>query len=145
MNYKYDCIDELKNYRYRVQSLESLPDEIKFCSEQMDGIHSAATDAIPVKGGGSTREERLVNAIVRKGNLEETLKTVKWKISRVEKGLSLLTDEQRRILELFYMRREWGYKERLCKELNISMSELYRRKDEALRQYALCRYGMTEN
>ena len=144
VNWKYHCIDELKCHRYKVHSLETLPEDISRCKDQMDGIRSATSDSTPVKGGGCGREDYLINAIAKKDSLTVTLKDVKYDVEAVEKALELLTDEQRRILELFFIRREWGYKERLCNELNISLSELYRRKDEALRLYALSRYGMTE-
>ena len=62
----------------------------------------------------------------------------------MDRGLSILTDQQRRILEVAVMRREYNAIDRLCDELHISRSELYRRMDEALKRYAICRYGVTE-
>ena len=60
------------------------------------------------------------------------------------KALAERGDLQRRILELFYIRREYGYIQRLCQEFNESERQIYYDKDEALRRYALCRYGLTE-
>ena len=122
IDYKRICIDELKCHSYKLRSLESLPEEIRRYNEQMDGI----------------------NAISRRDALSANLAVVKWQTSQVEKGLACLTDKQRRILELFYIRREYGYIQRLCQEFNESERQIYYDKDEALRRYALCRYGLTE-
>lgn len=144
IDYKRICIDELKCHGYKLRSLESLPEEIRRYNEQMDGIRSATSDATPVKGGGCGREDHLINAISRRDALSANLAVVKWQTSQVEKGLACLTGKQRRILELFYIRREYGYIQRLCQEFNESEREVYRDKDEALMKYALCRYGLTE-
>jgi hypothetical protein len=144
IDYKRICIDELKCHSYKLRSLESLPEEIRRYNEQMDGIRSATSDATPVKGGGCGREDHLINAISRRDALSANLAVVKWQTSQVEKGLACLTEKQRRILELFYIRREYGYIQRLCHEFNESERQIYYDKDEALRRYALCRYGLTE-
>lgn len=86
----------------------------------------------------------MINAISRRDALSANLAVVKWQTSQVEKGLACLTGKQRRILELFYIRREYGYIQRLCQEFNESERQIYYDKDEALRRYALCRYGLTE-
>lgn len=144
IDYKRICIDELKCYSYKLRSLESLTEEIRLYNEQMDGIRSATSDATPVKGGGCGREDHLINVISRRDALSANLAIVKWQTSQVEKGLACLTEKQRRILELFYIRREYGYIQRLCQEFNESERQIYYDKDEALRRYALCRYGLTE-
>lgn len=51
----------------------------------------------------------MINAISRRDALSANLAVVKWQTSQVEKGLACLTGKQRRILELFYIRREYGY------------------------------------
>ena len=144
IDYKRICIDELKGHSYKLRSLESLTEEIHHYNEQMDGIRSATSDATPVKGGGCGREDHLINTISRRDALSANLAIVKWQISQVEKGLACLTEKQRRILEVFYIRREYGYIQRLCHEFNESERQIYYDKDEALRRYALCRYGLTE-
>ena len=100
--------------------------------------------ATPVQGGSSTAEERLINAICSRDTLKLNLALVKWQVKQMDRGLSVLTDQQRRILEVKTMRRESGAAERLCDELHISRAELYRREDEAMARYAICRYGVTE-
>ena len=47
-------------------------------------------------------------------------------------------------MELFYITRGKKSVERLCEELFVSKTELYRRKDEALRKFTMCSYGVVE-
>ena len=56
----------------------------------------------------------------------------KW-IKRVENGLSVLDEEERKILERFYIKPERGAAERLSMDLGIDVKTVYHRKDRALR------------
>jgi hypothetical protein len=144
IDYKKICRWELGRYYEKMQSISSLTEEIKRCSDRLDGLGSPMKGATPVQGGSSTAEERLINAICSRDTLKLNLALVKWQVKQMDRGLSVLTDQQRRILEVKTMRRESGAAERLCDELHISRAELYRREDEAMARYAICRYGVTE-
>nr|DAF75774.1 MAG TPA: Protein of unknown function (DUF722) [Caudoviricetes sp.] len=144
IDYKKICKWELGRYYEKRLAIDSLQDEIDTLNARMEGIRSPARDATPVQGGSSTAEERIINAICNRDNLTVNHKLVKWQVRQMDRGLSILTEQQRRILEVAVMRREYNAIDRLCEELHISKSELYRREDEALRRYTICRYGMTE-
>ncbi len=144
VSFKYICVGELRDYYAKLQSLDSLAEEVRECTERMDGIRSATSDATPVKGGSSGRLEHLIDSVANKEMYERNLEIAQWQVRRVEKGLNGLSAKQRRILDLFYMRREYGYIQRLCQEFNESERQIYYDKDEALRRYAICRYGLTE-
>ena len=65
-------------------------------------------------------------------------------VSKVERGLSALSDEDRLILDRFYINPAKGNVDRLCGELHLEKSTVYDRKDKALRRYTLARYGCVE-
>lgn len=144
MDYKRIAMSELRDYNAKVEAIQSLTDKIRSLNEQLDGIRSATSDGTPVQGGGNRREENLCNNISMRDNLVMNLAIVKRQVKGIEIGLSSLTEKQRRILELFYIRREYGYIQRLCREYNESEREIYRDKDDALRQYTVSRYGVVE-
>lgn len=144
IDYKKACKWELGRYYEKLQAIDSLQDEIDMLSARMEGIRSPARDATPVQGGSSTAEDRIVNAIYNMDNLKVRHELVKWQVRQMDRGLSILTDQQRRILEVAVMRREYNAIDRLCDELHISRSELYRRMDEAIKRYTICRHGVTE-
>ena len=143
-DYKKVCKWELGRYYEKLMAIDSLQDEIDMLNARMEGIRSPKMDATPVQGGSSTAEDRIINAICNRDNPTVNHELVKWQVRQMDRGLSILTDQQRRILEVAVMRREYNAIDRLCDELHISRSELYRRMDEALKRYAICRYGVTE-
>jgi ArpU family phage transcriptional regulator len=134
----------LRDYEKRREALFNIPEQIKMLEEQFTAIRSATTDATPVQGGSDNRrEEMLINNIERRKELEFNLKIVIREVALTEKGLKVLTDEERRIIELFYIEKSRNSVERICEELLISPAGFYRRKDEALRKFTIAVYGIT--
>ena len=86
----------------------------------------------------------MINTILKKDKVKKNLKIVEGQVAQIEKALEGLTPKQRRILELFYIRRESGYIQRLCEEFHECERQIYYDKDEALRQYTISKYGITE-
>ena len=64
------------------------------------------------------------------------------KCRRVERALDTLTDHQRRILELFYINRCEDHIGILCEEMFIEPASVYRKKDDALKDYILAAFGI---
>lgn len=145
MNWKYEAIDKLKGYEAHKRALENIPREIKRLQDVFTCIRSAATDSTPVSGGGNTREDTMLSNIVHREELERTLKQAKTWVKMVDAGLGVLDDEERLVLERFYINRAKGNVDRLCEELNVEKATVYRRRDGALRHFTIALYGVTEN
>ena len=69
IDYKKTCKWELARYYEKLMAIDSLQDEIDTLTTRMEGIRSPTMDATPVQGGGSTAEERIINAICNRDNL----------------------------------------------------------------------------
>lgn len=144
--WKYRAIDRLKDYSAQKVSLVNIPEEIARLKSEACSIKSATADGTPVKGGGSGREDRLLSNIVRRGELEMMLDRAQKSVSIVERGLSVLTADERRILDVMYIIREKGYIERLMQEFNLlEESSLYKRANKALLHFTIAMYGATES
>lgn len=65
-------------------------------------------------------------------------------VSLVEKGLSVLDEEERVALDMMVANRAKGNVDRLCERWSVEKTEVYRRKDKALRAFTLALYGATE-
>ena len=144
MNWKYESMEELREYEAKRAATESLPDEIarlKADGRKMGGANSSST---PVVGGGSRWEDRQINLIVKCDKLETSLAYAQGWVSRVERGLAILSAEERLILDRFYINPAKGNVDRLCDELHLEKTAIYNRKDAALRKYTLARYGCAE-
>ena len=144
MNWKREAIDKLKNYEAHKQALECLPKEIRRLESAYTGIRSATTDGTPVSGGGNTREDSMLSNIVHRDELKRRLKEARLWVAQVDKALAVLDDEERLVLDRFYIHRTKGAVEALCESLNLEKSAVYDRRDKALRHFTLALYGVTE-
>lgn len=144
MNWKYEAIDKLKQYEAKKHAAASIPDEISRLEQAMSSVRSASSDGTPVRGGGSGREDAYLSNIVRREELERSLKMICEWLEFVESGLDFLADDERMILDRFYINPAKGNVERLCMELGCEQATVYRRREQALRNFTLALYGCME-
>lgn len=145
LNWSVFAIQRLRDYENRKEAEHNLAEQIKELEDRFVSIRSATTDGTPVKGGNENkREEMLINNIATREELQKNLDIVQTEIKITENGLASLTEEESKILRLFYMQRQKGYIDRLCNELYISKTELYRQKDDALKKFTMMCYGIVE-
>ena len=82
--------------------------------------------------------------ILKREALKNDLEIAKREIEITKKALGVLSADERRILELFYINRQSGYIDRLCDELCVERSRVYTMKDEALRKFCLAVCGTVD-
>ena len=145
MNWKFEAIEKLKEYTARKNAITSIPEEIKRLEEDAQRIRAASTDATPVQGGGSAREDMLLSNIVHREELQRRLSdALRW-VEIVDGGLAVLSDEDRLVLDRFYIHPMRGNVDRLCDDLAIEKAAVYKRKEKALRRFTVALYGSTES
>ena len=139
------AIQRLRDYEDRVTAVENLTDQIESLEDKFAAIRSAVTDSTPVQGGNENkREQMLIFNISMRCELQKNLEYAKKEISITEKGLAVLTKAEKDVLHRFYINRTKGYVQRLCDDLFISKTELYRQKDIALKKFTMACYGIVE-
>ncbi len=144
--WKYKAIDKLKDYTAQKASLSNIPEEIARLESEAYSIKSATGDGTPVKGGGSGREDRLLSNIVKRGELAMMLDRAKKSVGTTERGLAVLSDDERRLLDRMYIIQEKGAVKRLMDEYGLlEESSLYRRINKALIHFTVAMYGATES
>jgi len=144
MNWKHEAIENLKKYNAKNISVHNLQDEIAELTARKNGIRSATGDATPVKGGGNGREDAMINSMVRLERLQTNLREVKRWITRMERGLSSLNEEEMKLLTRFYITPEKGAADRLASDLLIDIKTVYARRDNALRKFTIAMYGFVD-
>lgn len=144
MNWKHEAIDKLKNYEAHREALRNIPMEIKRLESACAGIRSATTDGTPMSEGGSTREDFLLSNIVHRDELKQRLKEARLWVAQVDNALAALDDEERLVLDKFYIHQSKGVVDDLCGQLNIERATAYRRRDSALRRFTIALYGVAE-
>lgn len=145
MNWKREAAELLKDYGALKESLVALEEQIAHLESDYKSLKSARADGTPVKGGGNGREDALLTNIVQRDELCKNLEAAKLRVKQVDRGLSVLNDTQRKVLERFYIYRVSGFVDKLCDELNVEQATVYRIKNEALRRFTLATYGRTES
>lgn len=144
--WKWKAIDRLKDYSLQQAALQNIPEEISRLESEMYSIKSATADGNPVKGGGNSREDRLLSNIVRREELGMMLERAKKSVSIVDRGLAVLSQGERHILETMYITRVSGYKEKLMDEYCLAEeSSLYKKANKALMRFTIAMYGATES
>ncbi len=122
----------LKNIKLRHQALK----------EEMVTLKGVSTDRVPVRGGGSRMEDALVNNIVERQRLEPTYKFTCKLVDLTKRGLEALEPQERDLLQKFYVEDSKYTADRLCEELHLERSRVYRLKDQALYHFTINMYGI---
>lgn len=144
MNWKSEAKEKLRRYDAMRLATINIPEEMERLEIDARSIRAARTDATPVRGGGNRREEAMLNNIVHRQELAWTLQQAQNWLKTTDRALTALTNEEKLILHRLYIYPEKGGLERLCKELGVENSSIYRRRDKALQRFTLAYYGITE-
>lgn len=145
MIWKQEAIEKLRQYEAKRLAIKTIPREIRRLELDMQSIRSATSDGSPVSGGGSGREDMYLSNIVRREELERSLEQAEIWVSLTEAALDLLNEEERLLLDRFYIHPEKCAADRLAGDLRVDVKTVYRRKDEALRKFTISLYGGTES
>lgn len=135
---------ELRDYLARKEALEHLRERQAALRLQLQGIRASKSDTTPVMGGGSRVEDGMISRMEELQRLELNYRAAAQLVALTERGLDSLTETQRLVLERFYIYRTPNHVEDLMERLNIERSQVYRIKEEALRQFTVCMYGLTD-
>ena len=145
LNWCIFAVQRLRDYESRKEALENLAEQIAGLEDRFTAIRSATTDSTPVQGGNDNRQEQmLIYNIATREELQKNMEIIKKEIAVTEKALNTLTESEKKILTRFYINRSKGYVDRLCEELYISKTELYRQKEDALKKFTMLCYGIVE-
>lgn len=144
MKWKNEAMEKLRRYDMMRAALSNIPREISRLKEEARAIRRASTDKIYVRGGGDRQDDALLNNIAQRQELEWSLKQVKLWLANTEQGLMALSQEEQLILQRLYLYPERGAIERLCTELGVEQSSIYRKRDQALERFTLAMYGFAE-
>ncbi len=145
MNWKKEAINLLKDYPVKMYALENLKERYTMLELESKSIRASQTSSIPLKGDLNRQQEHLINSLAEKEQLQANFRFTKRHINWIEKGLSSLEEDERQVLEGFFIKGDSRAKEDLMDQLAIERSALYDLKEKALRKFALSMYGLIES
>ncbi len=144
MNWQKEAINDLRCHEKRKAAMESLADEIRELRSRTYGSSAPAADAVPVQGGTSTAEGRWIAAIDELERKKEAYRITKRQVDAVERGLAVLDEQQRMVLNVFFVNRVQGGADYLVEKLNLERTRIYELRETALRNFTIARYGVVE-
>ena len=143
MNWKAEAVDKLRKYDAMKMATINIPQEIARLESKATAIRSKTADSAPVCGGSSNREDAMINNLVERNELERELSNATAWVDIVERAMVCLQQEEKTILQRLYIYPQKGALARLCNELGVESSSIYRRRDQALQTFTLALYGAT--
>lgn len=145
MNWKQEAINDLRSYEAQKQSLNCIKERISALEDSYQAIKCSQTDSIAVQGGGASRiEDRMLDNIVERERLTHTYKATQKLVGLVDQGLAGLTNDERAVLNKFYITRTHGHVETLMEELHLEKTRIYQIKDKAIYNFTISMYGISE-
>ena len=145
MNWKNEAMERLRQYDAMCLAADNIPQEISRLEAAATAIRSARTDGCRVQSGGNRREEMLLDNMMSRQELHWRLDQTQIWLACTNKALSALDPEEKLVLQRLYIYPEKGSLERLCNELGVENSSIYRKRDKALRHFTVALYGSLEN
>ena len=144
MNWKKEAVNLLKEYPMRKDSLQSLKQRHAMLDREVKEL--TAREEIPsVKGELSAAQNQLLSSTAEQKQLQLNYQLAKVQLQWIEKGLSALDEDERMVLEGFYLIGGPCVKSDLMDALCNERSALYQLKDRALRKFTMSMYGLLES
>ena len=146
MNWKNEAMDRLRQYDAMRLAVANLPQEIRRLELASKAIRSARTDGDPVRaGGGRRREEAILANMMTRQELQWRLEQARRWLAYTDRALEVLNPEEKMLLERFFIYPQKGIAERLCSEMGVESSSVYRKRDKALQRFTVALYGGVEH
>lgn len=143
MNWKQEAAEKLADHRARKTALENLTTELRRLEEEAVALRSAGAHTnTPVRTSAHAAQDRTLNNLAAREELRRARQAARALVAQVDSALAALDEQERLLLEGLYIHRAKGNVQRLCEQLNVEQSTLYRRRDAALRQFTIALYGV---
>lgn len=139
MNYIREASEYLKNYRNLKIAHENLVDEVTKLKADLSGYKAINYSDMP-HGTSIVPDDTICNLMFRFDKTKEQLAENKKALARIEKSLSQLTDEERKVLEAYYVDELSDVE--AAQKLHMSRATFYRVKGKAIRTLAVQLFGI---
>ena len=144
MNWKAEAKEKLKRYDAMRLATINIPQELERLELDARCIRSPRWDKMGTSSCNRSREDALLDNMVHRQELDWTLQQAQLWLKATDRALTALPQEEKLILHRLYIYPERGSLEKLCKELEMETSSIYRRRDKALQHFTLAFYGIDE-
>ena len=144
MNWKLEATERLRQYDAMRQALVNLPEEIRCLEQEAYNLRGKNLERPPGRVRGCRQEDLLLSNLVHRQELAAALKRTGIWLEITDRALGALSPEEKLILHRLYVYPERGSLERLCADLEVEQSSIYRKRDKALRKFTCALYGFSD-
>ena len=127
MNWRDEAAQKLRRLDAMRHALDNLPREVDRLEQEAVGLLGSP--------------DRLMGNLRRREVLGSQLRQTRSWVTSVERAMEVLSPEERLVLDRFYVYPRRGAADRLAEELGVERSQVYRKKDQALKLFTLAMFG----
>ena len=132
MNWQAEALEMLRGYERMRMAERNLKLELRRLKLEQGSIKALKTDGAGMTRNGGRNEDRLLGILQRRQEVEQALERTRCWIRATDGALSVLEKEEQLILRWFYIKGGCGTAARLCDQLGVEKSSVYRKRDRAL-------------
>lgn len=143
MDWQREATEDLVIYKARKAAIENLQEDLKMIESKLESPAGGTYGDTPVRGSGSP-DDKIIGLIDRKGRIEDNLNDAKKFCNSIERGLAILDEEHRLILQRMYIDTPKSIRDaalRVGDLLHVDLSTVYRMRYDALYRFTVARYG----
>ncbi len=140
MNWKNEAIEHLTRYPAMSRAVENIPKEIRMLEKDCTDLKAVRTDRVRSTTAGP-RDDHMICNMIKREELKRSLEVARLWVDTTEDALSVLPPDEKLVLQRMYISPERGVLNRLCGELGVEQSSVYRKRDHALYRFTMALYG----
>lgn len=141
MNWKNEAIERLTKYSAMVQAVENIPKEITRLERSVQELRGAKLGTAGSERQLGPKDDYLIGNLIKRQELDMAYDNARIWVDTTKCALSVLTKDERHILEKMYITPCRGVVNKLCVELGVEQSSVYRKRDQALYRFTMALYG----
>lgn len=141
MNYVQEAIERLEEYRHLQAAVENIKQELFALKAESDMLGAQRLTDMP-RGSGWEPDDRLCNNIAKRKELAQRLDISQRRIHQVENVLNMLDEDERKLIEILYIRGGKKAIERAMEEFNYEKTKIYTMKNDITKKVAKMLLGV---
>lgn len=139
MDWKICAAEDLRRYRHMKLGIKGAKERLKTIRLSARGLRNSLHKTY------LKTDTEYVNMIVESERLNANIKLCENLLGLIERGLNSLTEEERAVLEKFYMTPGAPNLIKLKTRFGYESRSIYRLRDTALEKFTLAMYGICES
>ena len=140
MNWKNEAVERLGQYSAMSQAMKTIPVEMERLEREACLIKARKLEQ-PTATSKGPMDDRLIDNLIQRQELGDAFENARCWLAATNGALSVLKQEERDILYQMYVHPSRGVVAKLCEELGVEQSSVYRKRDQALYRFTMALYG----